>query len=78
MHEFGTHFRQEEGCGSSHVWHGRRGHGLSHSQAKVSLCQNRPMRRGGRERRSQDTAVAEEMYLLESENESAVEVDKQK
>lgn len=36
------------------------------------------MRRGGRERRSQDTAVAEEMYLLESENESAVEVDKQK
>lgn len=35
------------------------------------------MRRGSQEHRSQDTAVAEEKYLLVSENESAVEVDKQ-
>lgn len=32
---------------------------------------------GSLERRNQDTAVAEQMYPLESENESAVEVDKQ-
>jgi hypothetical protein len=32
---------------------------------------------GSPERRNQDTAVAEQMYPLESENESAVEVDKQ-
>ena len=52
------------------------GHDPSHSQAKVFLCRC-PMHYGSLERRNQDTAVAEQMYPLESENESAVEVDKQ-
>ena len=78
IHAPGTHCRREEDYGSSRVLHGRMGHDPSHSRARVSLSQNHPMYRGSQERRSRDTEVAEEMYPSESENESAVEVDKQK
>lgn len=77
MYEFGTYFRREGGYGSSRAWYGRMRHDPSHSQAMASLCQNRPMHHGSLERRSQDTAVGEERYPLESENESVAEVDKQ-
>jgi len=78
-HQFGTYFRRREGgYGSFHVWGGHLGHDPSHSQAKVFLGRSRPMDRGSQERRSQDTAVAEQMYPSESENESGEEVGKQK
>lgn len=76
-HQLRTYFRRREGgSGSSHVCH--LGHDPSHSQARVCLGRNRPMDRGSLERRSQGTAVVEQMYPSESENESGEEVDKQK